>query len=204
LVSCASAAAILGRVFYRRLTFRQSGPIRKSVTAKATSTSQHDFYNALTIDDLDVALAEHTLNLFVHLCEHVNDEGWPVDGLRVPLGPANATLASPKTFWRAADAPTVTLRVAFATKASTAQLLLQPDDNLTAGDWPQWGPERSKRPKPASPVVVPFALVGDGQGRSISIDLSAHSDYRGGMTHAIPLNHAGWSEPLIDAAEGDH
>jgi len=117
------------------------------------------------------------------ICEHSTDEGWPIrDGLRMRLGPANATLAGPKTFWRAEDAPTLSLRAAFTTKATTAQLLLQPYDDFAAGDWAQWGDKRAKRPKPAPPVVVPVTIAGDGTVRNIEVDLSKHPAYRGGMT----------------------
>lgn len=115
-------------------------------------------------------------------CERT-DQGWPIrNGLRVRLGPANAMLGSPKTFWRAEDSSTVSLRAAFTTKATTAELLIQTYDDLAAGDWAQWGPGRAARPKPAPPLVMPFTIVGDGQVRTIEVDLSAHPEYRGGMT----------------------
>lgn len=116
-------------------------------------------------------------------CDGITDTGWPIrEGLRVKLGRAHALLAGPKTFWRAEAAPRVTLRAAFTTKAETAALLIQPYDDLAAGDWAQWGPEQAKRPKPAQPLVVPFAIRGDGTARDIEVDLSGHPEYRGGMT----------------------
>ena len=116
-------------------------------------------------------------------CQNVTDAGWPIkDGLRVNLGPRNATLVSPKTFWRAKEAPTLLLRAEFKTSATTAQLLLQPYDRLDAGDWAQWGPDKARRPKPAPPVVVPFEIDGDGGVRDMEIDLSGNPRCRGAMT----------------------
>jgi len=113
----------------------------------------------------------------------ITDAGWPIkDGLQFELGPKNAVLASPKTFWRAGDAPTLSLRASFKTSADTAQLLLQPHDDLDAGDWAQWGPTRAKRPKPARPIAIDFPIQGDGQLRTYDIDLSANPKYQGNMT----------------------
>lgn len=118
------------------------------------------------------------------VCERTTDQGWPVrDGLRVDLiASGHALLSSPKTFWRAEQAPTVTLRASFKTAGETATLLLQLYDDFAAGDWAQWGEERAERPKPARPIAIPFAINGDGKTRDIEIDLSAHPQYRGGFT----------------------
>lgn len=118
------------------------------------------------------------------VCDGAIDEGWPVrEGLRADLGQAKqVVLSSPKTFWRSEDAPVLTIRASFKTKATTATLLLQPYDELAAGDWAQWGPERAKRPKPAEPLRIPFKINGDSRIHTIKIDLSAHTQYRGGMT----------------------
>ena len=80
---------------------------------------------------------------------NTTDAGWPVrNGLRIELGEKkNAMLASPRTFWRAERAPTLTLRAAFTTRAEAGTLLIQPFDKLAAGDWAQWGPQRAERPR---------------------------------------------------------
>jgi hypothetical protein len=121
--------------------------------------------------------------------------------LRIPLGSASATLASPKTFWRAESAPTLTLRAAFHTTGASATLLVQPYDELAAGDWAQWGPERAERPAPAAPVAVPLAIEGDGQVRTLEVDLSAHPGYRGGMTQIRLLLPPGPGSAQILAVE---
>ena len=121
---------------------------------------------------------------------NITDAGWPIkDGLKLNLKKGTRTramLMSPKTFWRAEKASTLTLQAAFKTEATSAKLLLQPYGKLAAGDWPQWGPERgadqAKRPKPAAAVVVPIKIIGDGQMRTVKVDLSAYPAYRGGMT----------------------
>jgi hypothetical protein len=134
--------------------------------------------------------------------ENTLDEGWPIaDGLRVRLGPANAALAGPQTSWRAEDAPTLSLRAAFTTAATSAKLLLQPYDELAAGDWAQWGPERDQRPKPAPPVAVPFKIIGDGRARTMEIDLTGQAAYRGGMTRVKLLLPPGPGSARIHAIE---
>jgi len=118
------------------------------------------------------------------VCQNTTDAGWPIQspGLQVKLGSPNAALASPQTFWHADAAPKLKLQVAFQTSAKNAIVQLQPFDDLAAGDWAQWGPERGKRPKPAAPIAVSFPIQGDGQMREIEIDLASHPDYRGAMT----------------------
>ncbi len=135
-------------------------------------------------------------------CRNTTDAGWPIKGtLRVRLGPANAQLVGPETFWRAEDAPKLTLRASFTTSATTARLLLLPYDELAASDWAQWGPEREERPKPASPVVVPFAIQGDGKVRALSIDLAGKLSYRGAMIGIRLLLPAGEGTANIHAIE---
>ncbi|MGK0218846.1 MAG: hypothetical protein ACI9HE_002342 [Planctomycetota bacterium] len=133
---------------------------------------------------------------------NTTDEGWPIrDGLRVRLGPSNAALVSQKTFWRAEAAPTLSLRAAFTTSATSAKLLLQPYDELAAGDWAQWGEERALRPKPGPPVVVPFTIVGDGQVRTLQIDLAGQPNYVGGMTQVKLLLPSGPGSARIFAVD---
>ena len=135
-------------------------------------------------------------------CENVTDAGLPIkDGLQIDLGPGNAALVSPKTFWLAGGAPTLSLRAKFSTSADSAKLLLQPYDRLDAGDWAQWGPERAKRPKPAPPVIVPFEIEGDGRVRNLEIDLSAHPKYGGSMTQIKLLLPSGPGTATIHAVE---
>jgi len=134
--------------------------------------------------------------------QNTTDAGWPIkDGLRVDLGPGNATLVSPKTSWRAEDAPTLSLRAGFTTTAKSAELLLQPYDRLDAGDWAQWGPEHGRRPKPAPPVVVDFEIEGDGRVRNLEIDLSANPKYRGAMTQIRLRFPGGPGSAMIHAVE---
>jgi len=136
------------------------------------------------------------------ICQNVTDAGWPIkEGLRVALGSDKVALVSPKTFWRAEDAPTLSLRASFTISAKSAKILLQPYDCLTAGDWAQWGPGRSKRPKPAPPLTFPFKIKGDGKVRNLEIDLASHSKYRGGMTQIKLLLPTGKGTATLHAVE---
>jgi len=108
---------------------------------------------------------------------------------------------SPKTFWRAEEAPTLSLRAEFKTSARSAQLLLQPYDRLDAGDWAQWGAEKAGRPKPAPPVIVPFEIEGDGRVRDVEIHLSANPQYRGAMTQVRLRLPGGTGAATIHAVE---
>ena len=116
--------------------------------------------------------------------KNITDAGWPIaDGLKFKLeNKRNALLQSPKAFWRADEASTLVMRAAFKTEATSLKVYLQPYDELAAGDWPQWSKEQKKRPKPAAPVVVPVKIVGDGQMRTLKVDLSDYAAYKGGMT----------------------
>jgi hypothetical protein len=116
-------------------------------------------------------------------CQNTTDDGWPIRGaLRVQLGPKNAVLVGPRTFWRAEDARALVLRASFSTPERKARVLLQPYDGLAAGDWAQWGDERKKRPRPAPPVAVDFGIRGDGTVRTYRVDLAGKPGYSGGMT----------------------
>jgi len=115
--------------------------------------------------------------------ENITDEGWPVkDGLRVKLGPDNACLVGPQTFWEAEKFSTLILRASFTTEAENARVLLQPYDALADGDWAQWGEEHSKRPQPAKPIAYDIALQGDGEEYEIEVDLTGNKEYVGGFT----------------------
>jgi len=117
---------------------------------------------------------------------HTTDAGWPIrDCLVVDMGPKDAALVSPKTFWQAEAAPRLYLRAAFETDATSAIVAFQPLDDVDARDWPAWG--ETKRPKPGLPGHVSFAVQGDGKARTLEIDLSAHKDYRGAMTQLLLL-----------------
>ncbi len=117
------------------------------------------------------------------ICHNTIDAGWPIEGaLQLKLGAAYATVQSPITYWHAEDAGVLSLRASFTTSATEARLHFQPFDELAAGDWAQWGPERAKRPQPAKPVVVPFKIIGDGQLRTLEIELAGQLGYQGVMT----------------------
>jgi hypothetical protein len=134
--------------------------------------------------------------------ENITDAGWPIrDGLRFTLGPPSANLVSPKTFWRAEEAPVLVLRAGFRTAAKSGTILLQPYDRLAAGDWAQWGPERDQRPKPAPAIEVPFQIQGDGVVRDLAIDLSKVEAYRGSMTQVKIRLPAGEGTAIIHAVE---
>ncbi|NQU49624.1 MAG: hypothetical protein HQ519_13320 [Planctomycetes bacterium] len=118
------------------------------------------------------------------ILQNVTDSGWPIQkgALRVSWSSDQAALVSPQTFWDAEEAPKIVIRASFQTAAKSAVVLLQPHDELAAGDWAQWGPERAKRPQPAAPIEIPFQIEGDGEVRDVEIDLSADPKYRGAMT----------------------
>jgi hypothetical protein len=140
---------------------------------------------------------------------NITDAGWPIENsLRFELGPEKAEIASPKTFWQAEKAPRVSLRASFQTEAKSVKILLQPYDELDAGDWAQWGPTRAKRPKPAPPIVLELPIEGDGKVRTFDLDLSREPKYRGPMTQirfGLPVGKGTatiHSVALLPAAEG--
>lgn len=134
--------------------------------------------------------------------ENVTDEGWPIkDALRVKLGPGNAFLVGPKTFWGAEEFSTLVLRASFTTEAQKAHVLLQPYDALADGDWAQWGDERSRRPQPAEPIVYDVAVKGDGEVRNIEVDLTGNEKYVGGMTQIRILLPSGKGIASVHAVE---
>jgi hypothetical protein len=115
------------------------------------------------------------------LYRNADDDGWPIrDCLVVRMGSKDAALVSPKTCWQAEEAPRLYVRAAFETEATSATVAFRPFDDVDAGDWPAWG--ESRRPRPGPVGRASFAIQGDGQVRTIEIDLSAHQDYRGPMT----------------------
>ena len=118
--------------------------------------------------------------------EHITDQGWPIQGtLRFDLGPAEARIRSPHTFWRAEEASSLELRGSFTTAAKKITVLIKPYGPRDAGDWAQWGPQRENRPKPAEPIAFELPISGDGQVRTMKIDLSNHPAYRGAMTQVM-------------------
>ena len=134
--------------------------------------------------------------------KNITDEGWPVqDGLRVKLGPDQAFLVGPQSFWEAEAFHTLILCASFATEAQKVRILLQPYDALADGDWAQWGDERSKRPQPATPIVYDVALKGDGEMSDIEIDLTGNEKYVGAMTQIRILLPSGKGVAKVHAVE---
>lgn len=133
---------------------------------------------------------------------NITDEGWPIDhGLKFQLGPKDAVLKSPKTFWEADKAPAIRIRASFKTQAHTARVELLPYDQLDAGDWAQWGPENKKRPKPAAPVAIDFPIQGDGVMRDMTINLADCPAYRGAMTQINLQLPQGTGQACIESVE---
>jgi hypothetical protein len=100
----------------------------------------------------------------------LTDAGWPVKGsLRIEGAKPGAHLLSPETFWRAENAPRLRLRA--RCHGSDGQLHLF---------WRRLGETRAD---PKSRVTV--QLRTDGEPDDLSIDLSANSEYRGGLVQLV-------------------
>jgi len=112
------------------------------------------------------------------------DAGWPIEGeLHVNLGAnADAVLRSPRTYWVAEDAPFFHLEAAFSDAGEEVKLILESYGPRSAGDWPQWGPERSAMPPEdlIGPIAIP--IISDGTFRRYRVDLNSLADYHGTIT----------------------
>ena len=95
------------------------------------------------------------------------DTGWPVRGeLSVKLEKNDPQIVGPLGFWRASDAPKVTIEAAFSTHGTQAQVF--------------WS--RFDSPGFAQAKSVGFTAIKDGKFHRYVVDLSASPEYRGAIT----------------------
>ncbi|MBI1373783.1 MAG: hypothetical protein GC159_13750 [Phycisphaera sp.] len=110
------------------------------------------------------------------------DAGWPiVDRLSVNLSGDDPQVISPHAFWRAEDAPKLTIDAAFNNGEATAVVYFDAlDESVPLGE-----------------CVVSFEIKPDGVRRRYVVDLSKHPRYRGGM---VGLR----IDPVSRGGEGRH
>ena len=102
------------------------------------------------------------------------DTGWPIRGeLHVLLDEDQPRLIGPPSFWKATDAPRLTIRAAFRTKEDHAVI--------------RWRCRGEK--KFAAAKRLAFPVQPDGQYRTYEINLATSPDYRG-IVRALRLDPA--------------
>jgi hypothetical protein len=127
--------------------------------------------------------------------QNATDTGWPVPGrLEISFsGEPRGEAWSGVLFWRAQDAPVLEVEAAFEAGKTplpmTAEVVLQPFGPGDTTDFPMWpDPKKAeatarKRQQfpPAIPLVIPFAVLPDGQTRVYRIPLAGAPGYTGAM-----------------------
>ncbi len=104
---------------------------------------------------------------------NTRDSGWPIrNELSVQWGRTDTTrtgfsIKSPKVFWRAAEVPRLLIEAAFSTTALTARL-----------NWRKPGDVEFKELTGG----IDFPIIGDGQYRTYTIDLSRVTEWQGIIT----------------------
>ncbi|MDH3583222.1 MAG: hypothetical protein OER86_03315 [Phycisphaerae bacterium] len=99
--------------------------------------------------------------------QNASDLGWPIQGhVHLRLDQNDPQLISPYTFVRAEDAPILVIEAAFKTKHRDATVY--------------W--ERHGQSAPAETDVLTFPINPDEQFHRYTVDLSAATGYRGGIT----------------------
>lgn len=105
---------------------------------------------------------------------NTRDSGWPIrNELSVQWGRSDTSLESfavksPKVFWRAADVRRLMIEAAFTTPATTARL--------------NWRKPGDVEFKPLVAGGIDFPIIGDGQFRTYTIDLSRATGWDGIIT----------------------
>jgi len=125
--------------------------------------------------------------------ENASDGGWPVAGKwRIALKKPHAQLKGPRTFWKAAQVPTLYIRASSRSSGAKSRLF-----------WRCHGDEEFSENR-----VTSFDLIPDGTMRNYAIPLSANKTYTGAMTQLrfdpgstgqdkdfIEIEYIGWKNP---------
>ncbi|KAB7731806.1 hypothetical protein F5984_06155 [Rudanella paleaurantiibacter] len=124
---------------------------------------------------------------------NTRDSGWPIrNELSVQWGRNDPTLPSfaiksPKGFWRAADVRRIVLEAAFTTSAKTARL-----------NWRKPGDQEFEVLRSGG---VDFPIIGDGQFRTYTIDLSRAPGWEG-IIYQIQLEATPGEAPSANERSG--
>lgn len=120
------------------------------------------------------------------------DNGFPIDGLDMQFG-KGGTLASPVTFWEAAEAPFLEISGAFGCTSGDLELTvsIQPVSPADFTDWLNWSEgehdvEAERKQKAAEfavkpPVTLRHTITADDTHRTYRVPLTADDGYNGAM-----------------------
>lgn len=101
-----------------------------------------------------------------------SDEGWPVQGyIELDLNRSNLTAFSPPTVWQAEEAPVVHIEAAFDTSQTQATVIWSDYDGTTYD--------------PTVAGGTRFDIIGDGEFRTYTVNLSSFSSYSGAMNYLL-------------------
>lgn len=113
--------------------------------------------------------------------QNTTDSGWPIKGeLVVSLNSRDPQLLGPTQFWRAEDAPSVTIEAAFKTTHSSATLY-----------WRKHGTNA-----PGADDFIIFPIINDGQMHRYTVRLADEASYAGAMVQ-LRL------DPVSEGKEGE-
>jgi len=107
------------------------------------------------------------------------DQGWPIEGsLRVSLNGPRVHLASPLTFWRADQAPTLKIRAACNTASGRMRVRWRPYSPAvhTAASWHKWSRDWWQAERS---ITVP--IQNDKRVREITVPLASAPAYQGAL-----------------------
>ncbi|MGB0373099.1 MAG: InlB B-repeat-containing protein [Opitutales bacterium] len=101
-----------------------------------------------------------------------SDEGWPIEGfIELDLNRSNLTAFSPPTVWQAEDAPVVHIEAAFNTNQRQATVIWSDYDGNTYD--------------PTVAGGTRFNIIGDGEFRTYTVNLSSFNSYNGAMNYLL-------------------
>lgn len=101
-----------------------------------------------------------------------SDEGWPIQGyIELDLNRSNLTAFSPPTVWQAEEAPVVHIEAAFDTSQTQATVIWSDYDGTTYD--------------PTVAGGTRFDIIGDGEFRTYTVNLSSFSSYSGAMNYLL-------------------
>lgn len=102
------------------------------------------------------------------------DAGWPIKGyIQLDLAKGGIAAISPPTLWRANDAPILKIEAAFKTSQKKSRIAWT---NYKPGNYShEFKTENS----------IEFDIIGDGQFRTYTIDLSSVSSYTGALIYLM-------------------
>ncbi|MCA9450612.1 MAG: hypothetical protein KC931_26050, partial [Candidatus Omnitrophica bacterium] len=112
---------------------------------------------------------------------NADDQGWPIEGLiELTASKPNPMIEGPTEFWRAEEAPSLFIRMAYRGQAKKGRVV-----------WKTYE-ERSFNEERA----VDFDIVPDGEFHTYQVELSSHSDYTGALLGLGVY-------PALNATEGE-